>query len=261
MAEGRGKNVLRMLSDSESAIVLARLVEAGKVLPETISREIERLRRETGKVAMQQVCVKKGGDVVVIKEKVLSPEKCDEILDTLEARFKSGKRIRLKKPISWNRVEKRLRQNQEKIWTLYMMESTGGEPEFCGYEKRSDRFAFVDLADKCPRTCVCYNKQGQEEAEKNGYRPLGNAIDMAYTMGVELWSFSEYERIVALTAEFGCLPILDNDTRCWLNTTDEKSSGGMANVGVTLPFMNARCCEDHVSSYNDKLGFRGWLCV
>ena len=62
----------------------------------------------------------------------LPQEQFDELCKLLRDRFEKNRHRH--EGLDWNVVEARLRQNENKIWSLHQMEETGGEPDVIGYE-------------------------------------------------------------------------------------------------------------------------------
>ena len=60
-------------------------------------------------------------------KKKLSAKEREELLETLQARFE--KNMNRHKGLDWAKVKARLETNPEKLWSLHMMEETGGEPD------------------------------------------------------------------------------------------------------------------------------------
>jgi hypothetical protein len=135
------------------------------------------------------------------------------------------------------------------------MESTGGEPDVVGYDKETGEYLFCDCSAQSPkgRRSICYDGEAQEEREKKGVHPAGNAIDMAVAMGIELLNEDQYRALQRL-GEF------DTTTSSWIQTpTDIRELGGAI-------FADRR--YDHVFVYHNSApsfyaarGFRGSLRV
>ena len=68
-------------------------------------------------------------------KKNLSPEQRKELLRTLQARFERN--MNRHKGLEWAQVQAKLEANAEKLWSLSEMESTGGEPDVVGHDKKS----------------------------------------------------------------------------------------------------------------------------
>ena len=67
--------------------------------------------------------------------KKLTASERDHLLSTLKERFE--KNMQRHKGISWNQVEARLNEQQDKLWSLQAMEATGGEPDVVQLDKKS----------------------------------------------------------------------------------------------------------------------------
>src|SRR2546423_13312122 len=117
-------------------------------------------------------------------KKDLSPEQREELLRALKARFE--KNMNRHKGLEWAKAKANLGANTDKLWSLNEMERTGGEPDVVGFDKKTGEYVFYDCSAESPkgRRNVCYDREGQEEREKRGVHPEGNAIDMAATMGI-----------------------------------------------------------------------------
>ena len=73
-------------------------------------------------------------------KKELSLKQCEEILNTLKARFE--KNMKRHKGLEWAKVLAKLKANTEKLWSLNEMESTGGEPDIIGHDKKKGEYIF-----------------------------------------------------------------------------------------------------------------------
>src|SRR4030043_1974278 len=131
-------------------------------------------------------------------KKKLSPKQCEELLKTLKSRFE--KNMNRHKGLEWEKVQAKLEANIEKLWSLNEMERTGGEPDVVGHDKKTGEYIFYDCSEESPkgRRNVCYDREGQEEREKRGGHPEGNAIDMAAAMGIELLTEEQYRELQKL---------------------------------------------------------------
>src|SRR5690606_40847355 len=67
--------------------------------------------------------------------------------------------------IDWGSVESRLQLNPEKLWSLYQMEETGGEPDVISFDEKTGEFMFYDCSKESPkgRRSVCYDREGRSE--------------------------------------------------------------------------------------------------
>jgi hypothetical protein len=153
-------------------------------------------------------------------KKEFSPEQREELLRALKARLE--KNMNRHKGIEWAKVQAKLEANTEKLWSLNEMESTGGEPDVVGHDKKTGEYIFYDCSAESPkgRRNVCYDREGQEAREKRGVHPKGNAIDMAAAMGIELLTEEQYRELQKLGN-------FDTKTSSWVKTpSDIRKVGG-----------------------------------
>ena len=75
-------------------------------------------------------------------KKELSSGQRQELLKTLKARFE--KNMDRHKGLDWTKVQAKLEADAEKLWSLNEMESTGGEPDVVGHDKKSGEYIFYD---------------------------------------------------------------------------------------------------------------------
>jgi len=118
------------------------------------------------------------------KKKELSSEQRAELLTTLKARFE--KNLKRHKGIEWAKVQAKLEAKPEKLWSLNEMESTGGEPDVVGFDKKTSEFVFYDCSPETPkgRRSICYDREALDSRKE--FKPAGNAVDMAAAIGIEL---------------------------------------------------------------------------
>ena len=69
-------------------------------------------------------------------KKELSPGQGEELIKTLKSRFE--KNMDRHKGLEWAKVQAKLGVNAEKLWSLYEMERTGGEPDVIGHDIKTD---------------------------------------------------------------------------------------------------------------------------
>ncbi len=96
------------------------------------------------------------------------------------------------KGVSWDVVQKRLKNNPEKLWAIEQMEQTGGEPDVIGTDKKTGEIIFCDCSHESPagRRSLCYDGLALKERKEN--KPKGSAMDMAAKMGIELLNEDDY---------------------------------------------------------------------
>ena len=186
-------------------------------------------------------------------KKELSPEQGEELLRTLKVRFENN--MNRHEGIEWAKVQAKLEASIEKLSSLNAMESTGGEPDVVGYDTETGEYLFYDCSEQSPqgRRNICYDRDGQEQREKRGVYPAGNAIDVAAAMGIELLTEEQYRELQKLGS-------FDTKTSSWVKTpVDIRKLGGAI-------FADRR--YDHVFVYHNSApsfysvrAFRGSLRV
>jgi hypothetical protein len=184
-------------------------------------------------------------------KKELPPEQCEELIRALKARFE--KNMNRHKALEWAKLQAKLEANIEKLWSLYEMERTGGEPDVVGLDNKTGEYIFYDCSAESPkgRRSVCYDREGLESRKE--HRPENSAIDMAAAMGIELLTEEQYRELQKLGN-------FDTKTSSWVKTPAE-----IRKLGGAL-FCDRR--YDHVfvyhngaESYYGVRGFRGLLRV
>jgi len=184
-------------------------------------------------------------------EKTLSPEQREKLLGALSDRFE--KNPARHKGLKWADIKTRLEANPEKLWSLHEMESTGGEPDVIGHDKKTGEFLFVDCSSESPqgRTSVCYDREGLDSRKE--HKPKNNALDLAAAMGIELLDEQQYRQLQTLGT-------FDAKSSSWV-----KAPADIRKLGGAL-FGDRR--YDHVfiyhngaQSYYAGRGFRGSLKV
>jgi hypothetical protein len=179
----------------------------------------------------------------------LPPAQREELLGTLKARFE--KNPNRHKSLAWADVEARLEANPAKLWSLGEMESTGGEPDVVGHDKKTGEYVFFDCSPETPkpRVSVCYDREGWESRKE--HRPKTTAIDMATDMGVELLTEEQYEELQKL-GEF------DQKTSSWVLTPDDIRELGGA-LYCERRYSRVFVGHNGAQSYYNSRGFRGVL--
>lgn len=102
------------------------------------------------------------------------------------------------KGLEWATVQAKLEANPEKLWSLYEMESTGGEPDVVGHDSNTGEFLFYDCSAESPkgRRSLCYDHEALESRKDN--KPANSATEMAADMGIELLSEEQYQALQKL---------------------------------------------------------------
>ena len=146
------------------------------------------------------------------KSSQLKPAQQEELLQTLKTRFE--KNMNRHKGIDWSKVEEKLKANSAKLWSLYQMEETGGEPDVISDANKTGEYLFIDCAAESPkgRRSLCYDEQALESRKE--HKPQGSAMGMASEMGVELLTEEEYRRLQTFV-------VFDTKTSSWVQTPVE----------------------------------------
>jgi len=187
----------------------------------------------------------------LLKPEKFSPKQREELLRTLKTRFE--KNINRHKGIVWAEVQAKLEANVKKLWSLNEMETTGGEPDVVGYDKKTDEYIFFDCSAESPsgRRSVCYDREGLDSRKE--HKPENNAVDMAAAMGIELLTEEQY-------LELQKLGDFDTKTSSWVKTPSKiRELGGALfadrRYGRVFVYQNSAPC------YYRVRGFRGSIKV
>jgi hypothetical protein len=183
----------------------------------------------------------------------VTSEKGEELLEILRVRFESN--MTRHEGLEWSKIQAKLEAHPEKLSSLNAMESTGGEPDAVGYDKESGEYIFYDCSAESPdgRRNICYDGEAQEEREKKGVYPAGNAIDGAAAMGIELLDEEQYRELQKL-GEF------DTKTSSWIQTPAEIRKLGGA-IFADRRYDHIFIYHNGAPSFYSARGFRGSLRV
>ncbi|MGD6993198.1 DUF4256 domain-containing protein [Sutcliffiella horikoshii] len=182
-------------------------------------------------------------------DKSLSPEQTVELISALKKRFE--KNMQRHEEIEWDKVQAKLENSPEKIWSLSEMERTEGEPDVIGYDKVNGEFLFCDCSKESPkgRRSVCYDRAALEARKK--FKPENSAMDMAAEMGIELLTEQQYRELQKI-GEF------DLKTSSWVQTPEEIRKLGGA-LFCDRRFNHVFVYHNGADSYYGARGFRGML--
>jgi Protein of unknown function (DUF4256) len=174
-----------------------------------------------------------------------------ELLKTLKARFE--KNTNRHKDHEWPKVQAKLEQKVEKLWSLNEMERTGGEPDVVGHDKKTSEYIFYDCSPESPkgRRSVCYDREALESRKE--HKPKDNAIDMAAAIGIELLTEEQYRELQKLGN-------FDSKTSSWVKTpADIRKLGGA--LFCDRRYDTVFVYHNGAESYYAARGFRGSLRV
>jgi len=184
-------------------------------------------------------------------KKNISPKQSEELLKILNARFE--KNMSRHKGIDWNKVEAKLKKNNNKLWSLNEMERTGGEPDIVSYDKKNNEYIFYDCSPESPkgRRSLCFDKQALEKRKE--HKPKDSAVNMAAAMGIELLTEEQYRELQKLGK-------FDLKTSSWVKTPAEIRKLGGA-IFCDRRYDTVFTYHNGAESYYAARGFRGLLKV
>jgi hypothetical protein len=175
----------------------------------------------------------------------------EELLKTLKARFE--KNMNRHKGLDWAKVQARLEANPQKLRSLNEMETTGGEPDVVGHDKKSGEYIFYDCSAESPkgRRSICYDHEALEARKE--HKPKDSAVNMAATMGIELLTEEQYRELQKLGN-------FDLKTSSWVKTPPEIRKLGGA-LFCDRRYNQVFLYHNGADSYYAARAFRGSLRV
>jgi hypothetical protein len=174
-----------------------------------------------------------------------------ELQDALRTRFEKNNGRH--KGLLWSAIEKKLKDEPEKLRSLEAMEKTGGEPDVIGYDEAGGDYLFCDCSAESPsgRRSLCYDREARESRKEAA--PGDDVLGMAEAMGIQLLDEKEYFYLQKL-GEF------DVKTSSWLKTPSELRALGGALFGDRR-YGRVFVYHNGAASYYAARGFRGILRV
>jgi hypothetical protein len=181
------------------------------------------------------------------KKQKLSTGQCGELILALRKRFE--KNMKRHQGLEWAKVQQRLEENPDKLWSLDEMEATGGEPDVVGYDKKSGEYIFYDCSAETPkgRRSICYDPEALESRKE--HKPKDSAVGMAKDMGIDLLTEEQYRELQTL-GEF------DTKTSSWIKTPAAIRKLGGA-VFCDRRYDHVFVYHNGAESYYGARGFRG----
>lgn len=182
---------------------------------------------------------------------VLPTNDREEFFKTLKERFEQHMHRHV--GLEWTMIQEKLLAHPEKIWSLFEMERTGGEPDVVGMDKTNGVYIFFDCSPESPvgRRSVCYDEEALAARKKN--KPAHSACGMALDMGIELLDETQYRYLQSLES-------VDQKTSSWIKTPTEirKLKGALF---CDFRYKTTFVYHNGVESYYAARGFRGSLRV
>jgi hypothetical protein len=184
-------------------------------------------------------------------EKKLLPAQQAELVAALQNRFE--KKTHRHGNLKWVEIQAKLEENPTKLWSLFEMERTEGEPDVVDYRAETNEYVFFDCSKESPkgRRSLCYDREALDSRKEA--KPAHNVWGMAQEMGVSLLDETQY-RFLQTLGNF------DTTTSSWIQTpADIRKLGGALfgdfRYGHTFVYHNG------ASSYYAARGFRACLVV
>ncbi|MXN89822.1 DUF4256 family protein [Flavobacterium sp. Sd200] len=183
--------------------------------------------------------------------KKVTSEQQQELFSVLKKRFE--KNMNRHKHVTWTNVLARLENNDGKLWSLYLMEETGGEPDVVDFDKNTGEYIFYDCSAESPkeRRSLCYDHEALEGRKE--HKPESSAVVMAEELGIELLNEEQYRYLQTLGN-------FDAKTSSWIVTPAAIRKLGGA-VFADYRYETVFVYHNGAQSYYAARGFRGMLRV
>ena len=181
----------------------------------------------------------------------LSAKQREELLQTMKARFE--KNMGRHEGFEWAKIQARLLANPEKLRSLHAMESSGGDPDVIGHDKKTGEYIYCDCSAESPsgRRSLCYDQEALQSRKEN--KPKGNAMELAASLGIELLTEEQYRELQKLGS-------FDTKTSSWVKTPPEIRKLGGA-LFCDRRYDTVFVYHNGAESYYAARGFRGALRV
>lgn len=182
----------------------------------------------------------------------LTKAEIDDLSATLRERFENN--MARHPDITWQEVEEKLESSRGKFLSLYLMESSGGEPDVIGRDVVSGDFLFCDCAVESPkgRRSLCYDRAALDA--RKAHKPQNCVLDVAKEMGVELLSEEQYRLLQQQLGGF------DTKTSSWVKTPPEIREKGGA-IFCDRRYGQVFTYHNGAESYYSSRGFRALIKV
>lgn len=184
-------------------------------------------------------------------QKMLEKTEQEWFFVTLKTRFE--KNMKRHTGLEWSKIQEKLEAHPEKLWSLYEMERTGGEPDVVGHDAKSDEYTFYDCSAESPknRRSLCYDRAALDARKEN--KPVGSAMNMAESMGIKILTEEQYRELQKLGS-------FDLKTSSWIQTPSEIRKLGGA-LFCDFRYGQVFTYHNGAESYYAARGFRGLLRV
>lgn len=181
--------------------------------------------------------------------KNLSAEQKTELISKLRTRFE--KNMNRHQGFDWNSIQQKLESSPGKLWSLFEMERTEGEPDVIGVE--SGEYIFADCSAESPkgRRSLCYDREALDSRKE--FKPANSVLDFAAEMGIQLLDEDNYRQLQKVGK-------FDLKTSSWILTPAEIRKHGGA-IFCDRRYEHVFTYHNGAESYYAARGFRGMLKV
>lgn len=180
---------------------------------------------------------------------VLTKLESEHFLDILKNRF--NKNMLRHENLDWTRIQNKLEQEPEKMWTLKQMEDTGGEPDVIYFREQENEITFIDCSVESPsgRRSFCYDEVALNARKEN--KPKNSAIAFAKSIKASILTENHYRKL----QEFGNF---DSKTSSWIETPAKIRKLGGA-LFADFRYDTVFVYHNGVQSYYAARGLRCYL--
>ncbi len=115
--------------------------------------------------------------------KDLFQKEVEELIRTLKTRFENN--MKRHEGLEWDKIQARLENDPGKMWSLHEMETSGGEPDVVGLNKKTGEYIFYDCSTESPkeRRSLYYDREALDSRKE--HKPQNSAVDLAAARCIE----------------------------------------------------------------------------
>jgi hypothetical protein len=184
-------------------------------------------------------------------KRTLSSSQRAQLFNTLKARFE--KHMSRHPEVKWEKVQARLEDSPDVLWSLNEMERTGGEPDVVSWNPKNGAVVFYDCSEESPkdRRSLCYDDAALKARKE--HKPKDSAVNVAAAMGIELLTEDEYRQLQRIGT-------FDTKTSSWVLTPPVIRKLGGA-LFCDRRYDQVFLYHNGAESYYAGRGFRGRVSV
>jgi len=178
----------------------------------------------------------------------LNPTDIQDLFEILQERFHANSKRH--EGIEWEDIQAKLGADPQKLYSVWQMEQTGGEPDVVLWDKK---LYYIDCSPETPkeRRSICYDREALDS--RKTHKPHHSAVEMAKEMGIELLTEEQYFALQNLGK-------FDQKTSSWLRTPSEIRQLKGAIFGDRR-YERVFIYHNGAESYYASRGFRGILAL